>query len=554
MNLVEERMRFDLGEYRARIETRIEKWTELKFVQKLKDNDHTLWFPEPVPELTDRLGWLSLPEIDAAALDRLVSFADNIRSDGFTHIVLLGMGGSSLAPEVFAKCFGNSPGFPKLTVLDSTHPEAVRMVEGCFPLANTLFIISSKSGTTLETLSLFRYFWKTLDQLIDHPEINFVAITDPGSPLEQLAKKKGFRAIFSAPPGVGGRYSALSVFGLVPAALIGVDINRLIERAKVAAEKCVLSGAEKSAAGFILGATLGELSNDRNKVTLMTTPSLNSFADWAEQLIAESTGKEGKGLVPVVNEPMAVAEHYSKDRLIITLSLRGEESKEIETLSNSLSEIGQPVVHIHLEDIYDLGQEFFHWEVAVAAAGSVMGINPFDQPDVQLAKDFTKKIMEEEKVSEEGKEGVKTVEVSDSETLAEAFVNWISQAQTGNYFGLQAFLPPASAITDALQKLRKTLLNRTHLATTLGYGPRFLHSTGQLHKGGPNNGLFLQLVDDPENDLDVPETDLTFGQIVRAQAIGDYQALLERQRRILRVNLQKDVINGLESLQRLLIL
>jgi transaldolase/glucose-6-phosphate isomerase len=553
MNSREERIRFDLGEYRARVDERLDKWTEEKFIQRLWDKDHTLWSSEPVPELTDRLGWLVLPEVGSEILDSLAAFAQEVRKDSITHVVLLGMGGSSLAPEVFTKCFGNSPEYPELTVLDSSHPAAVQMVEERLSLSHTLFIVSSKSGTTLETLSLFRHFWKKLCQVDTHPGKNFVAITDPGSPLEQLAKERGFRVIFLAPPDVGGRYSALTVFGLVPAALIGVDVHRLIERSRSAAETCRFPRSKKNAEALILGAILGELSSGRNKITLMTDPSLSSFSDWAEQLIAESTGKAGKGIIPVVNEPMEPAEYYSDDRLFIGLFLEDKESNKIEEFFSELSVLGHPVIRIHLEDIYDLGQEFFLWEIAVASAGAVMGINPFNQPDVQLAKDFTKKIMEGEKISEKGKESAKTLDVSDHDFLATALEDWTSQAQPGDYIALQAFLPPTSAIADALQILRKKILDRMHLATTLGYGPRFLHSTGQLHKGGPNNGLFLQLVDDPRNDLVVPEPDLTFSQIVRAQAIGDYHALIERQRRVLRVDLQKDVITGLESLQRLFI-
>ncbi|HUU51720.1 MAG TPA: hypothetical protein VMW92_01735 [Candidatus Heimdallarchaeota archaeon] len=553
-----DRISFELGEYRTRVDDRLASWVDQKLVQRLWSKDHTLWRSDPVPELADRLGWLTLPDVKREVLDDLAAFAEKVRSDGITHVVLLGMGGSSLASEVFATCFGSSPGYPELTVLDSTHPEAVRSLEDHLPLSNTLFCISSKSGTTLETLSLFRYFWSRTNQLSEEPGKHFVAITDPGSSLESLAKKRGFRAVFAAPPDVGGRYSALTVFGLVPAALIGVDVKKLIDRAQNAAENFAFSGSGGDPAGIVLGATLGELSGDRNKVTLMTTPSLNSFSDWVEQLVAESTGKDGKGILPVVNEPIGLAKDYSKDRLFIGLFLNGESDGELERLFNELSGLGHPVVRIHLDDVYDLGQEFFHWEIAVAVAGSVMGINPFNQPDVQLAKDFTKKIMRAPGIAEVENEITETpdaeshgpLEISDHESLSAALESWISLAQRGDYVALQAFLQPSPAATEALQRIRKILLNRTQLSTTLGFGPRFLHSTGQLHKGGPNTGLFIQLVDDPRNDCNVPETDLTFGQVIRAQAQGDYLALLERNRRILRVNLQADAIYGLEQLQK----
>jgi transaldolase/glucose-6-phosphate isomerase len=553
-------MIFELGEYRTRVNNRLASWVDQKLVQRLWSKDHTLWSADPVPELVDRLGWLTLPDVEREVLDDLVAFAEKVRSDGITHVVLLGMGGSSLASEVFAKCFGSSLGYPELTVLDSTHPEAVRSLEERLPLSNTLFCISSKSGTTLETLSLFRYFWSRTNQLSEEPGKHFMAITDPGSSLESLAKERGFRAVFAAPHDVGGRYSALTLFGLVPAALIGVDVKKLIDRARNAAENSVFSSLGEDPAGIVLGATLGELSGDRNKITLMTTPSLRNFSDWVEQLVAESTGKDGKGILPVVNEPIGLAKDYSKDRLFIGLFLASERDRGLERLFDQLSGLGHPVVRIHLDDVYDLGREFFHWEIAVAAAGSVMGINPFNQPDVQLAKDFTKKIMRAPGIAEVENEitGIPdagshgTLKISEHESLSAVLESWISLAQRGDYVALQAFLQPSPAATDALQRIRKMLLNRTQLSTTLGFGPRFLHSTGQLHKGGPNTGLFIQLVDDPRNDCNVPETDLTFGQVIRAQANGDYLALLERKRRILRVNLQADAIYGLEQLQKLI--
>ncbi|MGD8538020.1 MAG: hypothetical protein PVI66_04810 [Candidatus Aminicenantes bacterium] len=551
MAIAMDRTSFELGEYETRVKDRLASWVDQKLVERLWNKDHTLWSAEPVAELVDRLGWLTLPETEPQVLDDWVSFAEEVLSDGFTHVVLLGMGGSSLAPEVFARCFGSSPGYPELTVLDSTHPEAVQFLGNQLPLSHTLFCVSSKSGTTLETLSLFKYFWEKVNQFGEKPGKHFIAITDLKSPLEILATEREFRAIFGTPPEVGGRYSALTGFGLVPAALIGVDIHKLLARAHKAAEKCLLSGLDEVPAGIVLGAALGELSSVRNKVTIMTTPSLNSFSDWAEQLLAESTGKEGKGILPVVNEHLSLTKEQSMDRLFISLFLDGESQEDLAGFCDELSALGHPVVRIFLKDKYDLGREFFHWEIAVATAGAVMEINPFDQPDVQLAKDFTKRIMAADNRPGESKEMAETYNVSDSDTLRVALENWVSQAQHGDYIALQAFLPPKSAITAALQTLRFTLMDRIHAVTTLGYGPRFLHSTGQLHKGGPNNGLFLQLVDAPRKDCAIPETDLTFGQVVRAQARGDYLALLERQRRILRVDLQDDAIKGLEQLQAL---
>jgi len=546
-----ESTRFELGEYQARVDDRLSAWADQSIVERIWQKDHTLWSAEPIPELVDRLGWLTLPDVDRGVLDRVDAFAENVRSDGFTHIVLLGMGGSSLAPEVFARCFGSSPGYPELTVLDTTHPEAVRSLENRLPLGNTLFCVSSKSGTTLETLSLYKYFWGRASEQSAKPGNQFIAITDPGSPLESLADERRFREVFLAPPDVGGRYSALSVFGLVPAALIGVDIHKLLDRAHKATKKCKYSDPDEPPAGIVLGAILGELSYSRNKATLLTTPSLNSFCEWGEQLVAESTGKEGMGILPVVDEPIGSAKDLSKDRLFIGLFLEGENDGGLGDYLDELSGLGHPVIRIGLKDKYDLGREFFHWEMAVAAAGITMGINPFDQPDVQLAKDFTKRIIQEEDQEAEQAEVIaETQEVSDSDALCAVLGDWMSRAQRGDYIALQAFLPPNSAIFEALQTLRLKLMDRTRLATTLGFGPRFLHSTGQLHKGGANNGLFLQLVDDPRNDIPIPEIGITFARLIRAQAIGDYQALTQRGRRVLRVNLEKDLITALELLQK----
>jgi transaldolase/glucose-6-phosphate isomerase len=470
------------------------------------------------------------------------------------------MGGSSLAPEIFAKCFGCSPGYPELNILDSTHPEAILSLADHLPLSNTLFCVSSKSGSTLETLSLFRYFWSRMNQLKKNPGNHFMAITDPGSSLESLAEERKFRAVFTAPPDVGGRYSALTEFGLVPAALIGVDIQRILESAREAAETYAKPGSKQGPVGMVLGAILGEFYAERNKITLITTPSLISFSDWLEQLIAESTGKDGLGILPVVNEPLILAHEYGKDRLFIGLFLEGENREQIESLFDKLSDLGHPVVRIYLKDKYDLGWEFFHWEVAVATAGAAMGINPFDQPDVQLAKDFTKRIMENPEISKIEDEVTQTggavahdvFEISEQGSLSAAIETWVSLAKAGDYLGLQAFLQPSPAIAIALQRIRKTLLIRTKLSTTLGFGPRFLHSTGQLHKGGSNNGLFLQLVDDPQKNCAIPETELTFGHVIRSQAYGDYLALCDRKRRILRVGVQDNAISGLEKLEKLI--
>jgi len=509
-----------IGEWKTQVDERLKLWKMQGFSRRLWAKDPTLWFSKPQPEITDRLGWLALPEIMHGRLDELSSFAEQIKDEGISHVVLLGMGGSSLAPDVFRKTFGNVPGYPELVVLDSTHPSAVLSVEDKLDFERTLFIVSSKSGTTLETLSLFRYFWNKVRLNTDAPRKHFIAITDSGTPLMKLAQERGFRRIFEANPDVGGRYSALTYFGMVPAALIGMDIHKLLDRAGTASENCAFGVSEEKAAGIILGASLGEISRDRNKLTFIASDSIRSFPDWLEQLIAESTGKDGKGILPVAGEP-------------------------------SMPVSGHPFVRIELRDKFDLGREIFSWEVAVASAGSVLGIHPFNQPDVQLAKDFTKKAME--KIGKEKEESdEETWSLNEPETLSQALKDWMGRAKPGDYIALQAYLPPSEETTEALQSIRFELLKQTRLATTLGYGPRFLHSTGQLHKGGPNNGLFIQIVDEPVYDLHIPETDYDFRTLIKAQSSGDYQALKERRRRVLRVNLETDVQKGLGRLHSII--
>jgi transaldolase / glucose-6-phosphate isomerase len=455
------------------------------------------------------------------------------------------MGGSSLAPDVFQRTFGNADGYPRLTVLDSTHPAAVRAVEAQVDLRQTLFLVSSKSGTTTEPLSFFRYFWQRLKQVSKTPGNHFVAITDPGKPLVNLANGRKFRRVFLATPDVGGRYSALSMFGLVPASLIGIDVHRLLDRAWTMAEACAFCVPSSDNPGLTLGAMLGELTlAGRDKVTFLTSPSLAAFPSWVEQLIAESTGKDGKGIVPVASEPLGSSEAYGADRLFVSLHLDGERESGLESTLRALRAAGHPVVSIQLADKADLGQEFFRWEFAVAAAGAAIGIHPFNQPDVELAKQLAREAMK--KGSSRAGDAVKTVSATRPDELRREIRSLLDGAPAGNYVAIQAYLAPTTGTTAGLENLQRVIRDRSKLAATLGYGPRFLHSTGQLHKGGPNIGRFLQIVDDAADDLPVPETDYTFGALIRAQALGDYQALLERNRRVLRVNLGRDVVAGLK--------
>jgi transaldolase/glucose-6-phosphate isomerase len=541
---------FGLGALHAPVEARLRSWEKDGYARRLGAKDPTLWTSGSAPEIVDRLGWLDLPGTMKSRAEELAAFAAELRAEGYRHAVVLGMGGSSLAPDVFQKTFGAAHGFPDLAVLDSTHPSAVAAVERQVDLRRTLFVVSSKSGTTIEPLSFFRFFWSRIARLTASPGRHFVAITDPGTPLLVLARERGFRRIFEARHDVGGRFSALTDFGLVPAGILGMDIRRLLESARSESRRNGPEVPEAKAPGFLVGAALGEASASRDKVTFLVSPSLRSFPDWLEQLLAESTGKDGKGLVPVVGEPPPPSDAYGADRIFVSLVLRQDPNEEIEKRLEQLERAGHPVIRILLEDLFDLGREIFRWEVAVATAGSVIGINPFDQPDVELAKELARRAMAG---GPEGGAGTpdETVFAADEAALARAFDRWLRQARQKDYVSIQAYLAPAQEMTRSLQALRLSLLKTTGLATTLGYGPRFLHSTGQLHKGGPNEPLVLQLVDDPSEDVAVPETDFTFRTLIRAQALGDYRALRQRGRRVLRVDFKDDPAGGLERLMKL---
>ncbi len=541
-------LKLHIGRYQRRVNRRVKDWQAAQFASRVWQKDYTLWSKEPQPELTDRLGWLELPERMEKQVAGLRAFADQVKADGIKHVVLLGMGGSSLAPEVFQQTFGNAGGYPELQVLDSTHPAAVKAVEAGIDLAWTIFLVSSKSGTTTETKSLFYYFWDKLKQITGSPGTHFVAITDPGTPLEKLAKERNFRATFNAPDDVGGRYSALTVFGLVPAALIGVDIGEILARARRMCEACGPGAAGAENPGLILGAALGELTLvKRDKVTFLCSPSLAAFPAWTEQLIAESTGKDRKGIVPVANENLAAPERYGNDRFFVYLRFEGDENHALDRQVAALETNGHPVAHLDLSDKHDLGQEFFRWEFAVAAAGAAIGIHPFNQPDVQLAKDLAKKAME----SAGNKGGKKTREefaAEDGDALREAVASWLAKKKARDYVVVQAYIDPSADHTERLKGICALIQERLGVATTLGFGPRFLHSTGQLHKGGPNSVLVLQIVDRPPDNLSVPETHYTFDALIQAQALGDFAALKQRRRRVLRVNLGNDTSGGLNVL------
>ena len=507
-------VKIDAGGLQPAIDARLASWNESGFGARLWDRDPTLWFDPPRDEIANRLGWLTPGSGEGLA--SIESFAAEAVAGGVTDVVLLGMGGSSLAPEVFASVFSDAGG-PTLTVLDSTHPDSVRRVADAVDPTTTLFIVASKSGGTLETLSFFRYMWSRVSDVVEDPGSRFVAITDPGSSLAELAKERGFRAVFLAPPDVGGRFSALIEFGLVPAALIGVDVARLLAATDTAAFACGPDVPADQNPALRLGATLGEFAlAGRDKLVFEPQPQFGAFPAWIEQLIAESLGKDGRGILPVADgSPPPAA-----DRLPFVIGIDGVESSQL------------PSVTMTLGDAYDLGAAMYILEMATAAAGAVIGVHPFDQPDVQLAKSLAHAAMTD------GIEGYDVDEWPlDSDETVDRLKNLLSTARPGGYVAVQAYLQPTSVTIQRLDTIADAIADGTGAVVTIGIGPRFLHSTGQFHKGGPHGGVFLQIVDHPANDLDVPETEFTFGELIAAQSFGDQAALKDRGRPVGMVSL-----------------
>ncbi len=512
--------------------------------------DYTLWGSEP-NEISDRLGWLTVADDMRAQLGELSSFVGEIRADGYTHAVLLGMGGSSLAPEVLRLTFGSTPNHVELRVLDSTHPDVVTAVGGELPLAQTLFIVSSKSGGTLETRSFYAYFRNKIDD-----GAHFIAITDPDTSLADLAAKEGFRRTFHANPEIGGRYSALSPFGMVPAALIGVDLTGLLSKAE-AAEKGSTSATPEVNPGLWLGVAIGELARrGRDKLTFVVSEPMDSFGLWVEQLVAESTGKKGTGIVPVADEPLGAPDVYGEDRVFAYLRNRSTPDRELDERLDALAGAGHPVITVEFSEPSDLGAQFFLWEFAVAVSGVVLQINAFDQPNVQEAKDLAGETIEtylsEGRWPEEDPDLVQgQIEVfgaPGASSLDEALGGLIDQAGPGRYFATMAYLPPSQDADAALTSIRSSVRDARKAATTVGYGPRFLHSTGQLHKGGPGEGVFLQIESAGSGGVEIPNAGYGFDALLHAQALGDFKALRSRDLPVLRVHLTGDPVEGVEAI------
>ncbi len=550
------------------VKTQIDDWRANGKVRRLWQRDASLWSNT---DEANWLGWLGIVPDQSARIQDFQKFAEDVKGAGFTHVLLLGMGGSSLCPEVLKMTFGKISGWPELHVLDSTDPAQVKSFENKIDIGKTLFIVSSKSGSTLEPNVFKQYFFERAKQAVGAEKAgsHFVAITDPGSKMEQVAKADSFRHIFYGLPSIGGRYSALSDFGLIPAAAMGIDASKFLDRAEEMVEACASSVPVEQNPGAVLGIILGTAHNlRRDKVTIITSPGISDLGAWLEQLLAESTGKEGKGIIPVDREQLGPPELYGKDRVFVYLRLESAPDTAQDAKVTALENVGQPVVRISLGDTYDLGQEFFRWEIATAVAGSIIGINPFNQPDVEASKVVTRSLTSEyektgllptEKplIEESGialftdqkNSQALTRAAGNDQSLAGYLRAHLNRISPGDYFALLAYIQMNGANEEKLQAIRHTLRDSKRVATCLGFGPRFLHSTGQAYKGGPNSGVFLQITCTDAVDLKVPGQTYTFAVVEAAQARGDFQVLADRNRRALRAHLGEDPEKGLVALQ-----
>lgn len=520
-----------------------EKAARANFIRRIWEKDPTLWTEDAAhhAEIRNRLGWLEAPVRMKDSAREIMAFADEIKTEGFTSVVLMGMGGSSLAPEVFQRTFGNKPGYPQLLVLDSTDPDQVKAVEKSADIARTLFIVSSKSGGTIELVSFFKYFMQRVrEKAGDKAGRQFIAITDPGSPLEKLAGEQGFRKVFLGYPDVGGRFSALTPFGIVPAALIGVNVKKLLQHAEDMMNASSKGTALVDNPASMLGIGMAALAaQGRDKLTVVASKELDSFGDWAEQLVAESSGKEGFGIVPVVAEPQADPSLYGKDRFFVALLLESVDNGPLERFLRGVEKAGHPILQLRVKDIDHLGAEFYRWEMATAFACAVAKVDAFDQPDVQAAKDKAKVLL---KVLDNGER----IPIKKQALTPQQF---LSSLKAGDYVGILAFLPYRDDLKKRLTELQLAIREKTKCAVTLGWGPRYLHSTGQLHKGGPDSGAFLLITAPHASDALVPGESYSFEELEFAQAMGDCEALESRGRRIMHLRLDSAAERSLSELQ-----
>ncbi|CAN5864480.1 hypothetical protein BH18ACI4_BH18ACI4_27510 [soil metagenome] len=555
-----------LGNYSGVVAGALAQAQHNHVVQRIWHKDALLWKTDTAHQeiIRNSLGWLTVASEMSTVVDDLTEFADQIRGSGeFKHVVLCGMGGSSLCPEVIRQTFGHQSGYPRLLVLDSTDPDGLAAFANQVDLDHCLFIIASKSGTTTEPLVFYKYWYNQVAQRTQNPGESFVAITDPGTRMVEMATEDKFRRIFLNRPDIGGRYSALSYFGMVPAALMGVNIRKLLSCAEAMMRSCSAESPGESNPGELLGAILGECANaGRDKLTTVIDQPIAALGLWIEQLVAESTGKEGKGILPVNNEPLGPPSAYTDDRVFVSITV-GKSDGETGRSLEALEAAGHPVVYRSLKNAYELGEEFFLWEFATAFAGWRLSINPFDQPNVQESKDATKELLEY--FTREGKLQEQTVLVSDgvltlyaddqtrvdlpSTSVLEALRAHIARVKRSDYIALLDYVEETPEIEAAIQTVRMHLRDVTRCATTTGYGPRFLHSTGQLHKGGPDTGVFIQLTAADKVDLPIPGESYTFSILKQAQALGDFRALASRGRRAIRIDLGEDVLVGLKRLK-----
>ena len=549
------------------IDSSLNQWRQAGNVRRLWAGDAGLWTGSDEGQW---LGWLDVISRERKHIDELNGLAADIRREHFMHAVLLGMGGSSLGPEVLAKTFGHTRGHPQLIILDSTDPEQIRAVEKVIDPVRTLFIVSSKSGSTLEPNILKDYFFERVKAVVgaDRAGSHFIAVTDPGSALQNTAERDRFRYLAFGHASIGGRYSVLSNFGMVPAAVIGLDVSKFLASAQKMANSCGASVPPADNPGVVLGTILAEAARQgRNKVTIVASPGIADFGAWLEQLLAESTGKQGKGLIPVAAEPLGSPRSYGEDRVFAYIRLTGESDKGQDDAVAALETAGHPVVRIGLSDRYFLGQEFFRWEIATAVAGAIIAINPFDQPDVEASKVKARALTNAYErsgalpsemplvrengimVFADGANAEALKQSADNATLAGSLRAHLARLRAGDYCALLAYIARDEAHESALQEIRTTIRDAKHVATCVGFGPRFLHSTGQAYKGGPNEGVFLQVTCDISHDLPVPGHKYSFGAVIAAQARGDYSVLNERKRRAIRVHLGTDVDAGLKHLK-----
>jgi transaldolase/glucose-6-phosphate isomerase len=558
-----------LGNHEGSVRVTLEEATRANVIGRIWSRDASLWKNEEAHQkiIRNSLGWLTVPTEMLAAVAELRSFAESVSASGeFQYVMVCGMGGSSLCPEVLRQTFGRREGFPELLVLDSTDPDAVNDFRNQIDIGRCLFVIASKSGTTTEPIVFHRYWYNEVAKQSAEPGKSFVTITDPGSQMADTAAAEDFRRIFLNQPDIGGRYSALSYFGMVPAAVMGLDIEKLLRGAERMAEACGPRVQANENPGAVLGAVMAECAlAGRDKLTIVTDQKLSALGLWIEQLIAESTGKEGKGIVPVVGEPLGPVSAYGNDRLFVSISV-GAQDDENRAKLKTLEAAGHPVVYRSLSDVDELGAEFFLWEMGTAFAGWRLRINPFDQPNVQESKDATKALLD--KYAREGKLPEQTPLASDEQlsvyagkvagaapgsiSVREALRAHCAKIEAGDYVALLAYVEETPQIEAAMQTVRATVRDATGCATTTGYGPRFLHSTGQLHKGGPDSGVFIQMTAPDKVDLEVPGAPYTFGILKQAQALGDFQSLLAHGRRAIRVDLGADPVAGLVSLHELI--